>query len=231
MTDALICVSSAEYDHALSLGIAARRLRMIPNGCYPLPDVDRSTVRKQLGLRPEHVAIGFVGRIEAQKALDVLLAAFAQAAESQPMAKLVIVGNGSKEQALRQQAEELGISDRIVWTGPANGARMMAGFDVFALSSLYEAFPYVLIEAALRCLPMVATRVGGTAELVHDGINGSVVAPGDVAGFATALGRLIDDRANRERIGSASRKLAENFTAEIMATKTLELYEELVSAP
>ena len=230
VTDALICVSSAEYDHAISLGIAPRRLRTIPNGLFPLPDVDRSMVRSELGLHEEHAVIGFVGRLESQKAVDRLIAAFAIVAKAQPSARLVIVGHGSTEQVLRQQAANLGISNRIVWTGSVNGARMMAAFDVFALSSIYEAFPYVFIEAALCGLPIVSTDVGGTTELVHTGKNGSVIAIGDVPRFAAALNALISDPTMRSQFGAASRELGKNFTARVMADRTLELYKELVSA-
>ncbi len=228
LTDMLICVSSTEYDHAMSLGIARRRLQKVPNGLNPLPDVDRRTVREELDLRPEHVAIGFVGRLEAQKAVNVLISAFAECAQVQPSARLVIVGQGSDEQVLRQQAGQFGVADRIIWAGPANGARLMAGFDIYALSSIYEAFPYVLIEAAFRSLPIAATDVGGTRELVHDGVNGFVTAPGDIGGFAASLNTLVGDAATRKRLGAESCRLGENFTADAMAKKTLALYQELV---
>ncbi len=227
VSDVIICVSSAEYDHAVSLGIAPGRLKIVPNGLRPLPDADRSSVRDELGLLPEHVAIGFVGRLEPQKAVDTLIHAFASFARTESNARLVIVGEGQEETELRRCAQEAGVSGQILWTGAANGPRMMAGFDIFALPSIFEAFPYVLIEAAFRGLPIVSTAVGGTAELVHDGYNGRVVPLGDVPAFAAALQELVHDDEIRERLGAASQELGKKFTVEEMATKTIEIYEEL----
>lgn len=231
LADALICVSSAEYEHAVSMGIETSRLRLIPNGLDPLPNFDRSAVRKELGLNPEHIAIGFVGRLVPQKAVDHLIAAFAIVGAAIPQARLIIVGDGGQEAQLRKQAADLGLSESIVWAGSQNGARLMTAFDIYALSSIYEAFPYVLIEAALHGLPIVATRVGGTAELVHEGRNGALAPIGDVPAFAGALMKLVEDQATRERLGTESAILGKSFTADAMASRTLELYRDLLAQP
>ncbi|MGB5347191.1 MAG: glycosyltransferase [Woeseia sp.] len=228
--DAVICVSSAEYDHALSLKISRRVLRTVPNGLRPLAEENRADIRAELGLNADDVAIGFVGRLDPQKAVDMLILAFAETAKQHANARLVIVGQGADEPALRQLADSTGAADRIVWTGPASGARLMAAFDLLAMPSLYEAFPYVLIEAAFRGLPIVATAVGGTAELVHDDYNGKIVAQRDPAGLAVELGRLVSDEQKRQRYGAASKELGKNFTVEVMAANTLALYRELQDA-
>lgn len=230
ITDALICVSSAEFDHAVELGLRSNCLRTIPNGARPLPAADRTTVRSELGLDSDEVAIGFVGRLEPQKAVDDLISAFAILARARSNVRLVIIGDGNCEPSLRQHAISSGVSDQIIWTGPLDGARAMAGLDIFALSSIYEGFPYVLIEAAFRGLPIVATAVGGTSELVHDGVNGRVVGINDVAAFGAALQNLVEDTELRERMARASLQMSEQFTAEKMAERTLEMYQGLISA-
>lgn len=230
ITDALICVSSAEFDHAVDLGLRFDCLRTIPNGARPLPAADRATVRSELGLDPDQVAIGFVGRLEPQKAVDDLISAFALLARTRADVRLVIIGDGHCEPSLRQHAISSGVSDKIIWTGPLDGARAMAGLDIFALSSIYEGFPYVLIEAAFRGLPIVATAVGGTSELVHDGVSGRVVGINDVAAFGAALQSLAQDNELRARMAQASLQMSEQFTAEKMAERTLEMYRDLISA-
>ena len=228
LTDRIICVSSAERDHAQSLGIAPARLTVVPNGLGPLPEADRASVRAELGLTPGDVAIGFVGRLAEQKAVQRLVRAFA--AVEDPSARLVVVGGGPDEDGLKTLASELGVASRCAFTGPADGARMMAGFDVFALPSLYEAFPYVLIEAAFRGLPIVSMDVGGTAELVHDEVNGFVVEQGNETAFAAALRQLVDDAALRHRLGRGSVELGESFSVAAMTDRTLTVYEDLAGA-
>ena len=229
ITDALICVSSAEFDHAVELGLRSDCLRTIPNGARPLPAADRATVRAELGLDSDEVAIGFVGRLEPQKAVDDLISAFAILARTHSNVRLVIIGDGHCEPSLRQHAISSGVSDQIIWTGPLDGARAMAGLDIFALSSIYEGFPYVLIEAAFRGLPIIATAVGGTDELVHDGVNGRVVGINDVTAFGAALQSLANDNELRERMARASLEMSKQFTAEKMAERTLEMYQALLS--
>lgn len=230
LADAIICVSSAEFDHAKSQGIASKRLRVVPNGLRPLAHADRISVREELGLKPEHIVVGFVGRLDPQKAVNILISAFSIIAKEVSEARLLIVGQGQDEGALRQLAESEGAAERIIWAGPANGARMMVAFDIFAMSSIYEAFPYVLIEAAFRALPIISTDVGGTKELVLDNYNGRVVSRGDVSGLADALLELVTEGSVRASMSAASLALAESFTVEKMVANTLDVYYELVAA-
>ncbi|MBT8099015.1 MAG: glycosyltransferase [Gammaproteobacteria bacterium] len=229
LADAIVCVSSAEHEHAAALKIPQRLLKTVPNGLRPLADENRPAIRAELGLKPTDVVIGFVGRLDLQKAVDRLIRAFAETAQQHPNARLVIVGQGAEEQRLRTLADTTGVAGRIVWTGPASGAKMMAAFDLFALPSIYEAFPYVLIEAAFRGLPIIATSVGGTAELVHDDYNGKIVTSHDATAFAIELNRIVGESDMRRRMGEASRELGKGFTVDVMASRTLALYKGLVS--
>ena len=160
--------------------------------------------------------------------MDRLISAFAAVRKVQGAARLVIVGSGPDEAALKAQAERTGVADSITWTGDAEGARMMAGFDIFALASRYEAFPYVLLEATARGLPIVSTRVGGVDELVRDEQNGMVVEQGDIAGYTRRLESLVEDGDRRRAMGEESQRIVQRYGVDNMVRKTMEVYAELI---
>lgn len=226
--EGIICVSQVELEHARAMRLPAEKLFKVPNGLAPLAPVDRSALRRDAGIDPDEVCIGFVGRLAEQKSVARLMRAFAAAADGTD-AVLAIVGTGPDEPALRALADRLGIGRRLRWLGAANGPQLMAAFDVFALSSRYEAFPYVLLEAAARRLPIVSTRVGGVAEVVRHGRNGYVVEQGDTDAFAARLRELIVDRALRTTMGNESFDLGARFDIDSMVAGTIGVYRQLLS--
>ncbi len=229
--DRIICVSQHELRHAHELGIPAARLRLVPNGIQPLPRADRDALRAALGLGDDAICVGSVGRLTAQKAMDRLLSAFAMAAPAGSRTRLLIVGDGPDRAALEQQAARLGISRQLMLAGAADGARLMAAFDLFALSSRYEAGPYVLLEAAARGLPIVMTPTGGAGEIVRDGFNGRIAASHELEDLAACLRQLLSDPARRRLMGQHSAELASRFSAERMVEETLAVYRELLPSP
>ncbi len=226
--EGIICVSSAERRHALANGLPTEKLFTVPNGLAALQPVDRQAVRRRMGLERGQVAIGFVGRLARQKAVHRLVAAFAEVARSQERARLVVVGDGPDAAAARAQAAGLGVADRIIWTGVADGPEAMAAFDVFALCSLYEAFPYVLLEAMARGLPVVSTRVGGVDELLGDGSNGVVVEQDDADGLRRALADLAGDAERRRAMGERSLAIVRDYDVDTMVDRTLGVYATLL---
>jgi glycosyltransferase involved in cell wall biosynthesis len=222
ITDALICVSEEEAAHALEIGIASQRIHVVPNGIAALPAADRGAVRAELGAAPDQVVIGFVGRISEQKGVDRLIRAFAAMRGTD--ARLVIVGDGPLLPDARQLAETIGVAERTVFMGAADGPLLMAGFDLFALPSAYEGFPYVLLEALARGLPIVTTLVGGARAAVRDGRNGVIVPQGRIDALAAALARLSGDPALRQAMSAESRRISLDFTADRMLDKTLAVY-------
>jgi len=222
----IICVSETERRHALSLGIPAHKLTVVQNGLSPLPDPDRDAARRQLGLCDRQICIGFVGRLAPQKSVGRLLAAFAHIAGNNPLVRLAIVGAGQERAQLRQSARQLDVKDKVIWTGEADGPALMAGFDIFVLPSRYEAFPYVLLEAAARGLPLVATRVGGAEEVIQDDVNGYIVD--DEEQLSSRLLQLIRDPDRRHAMGHASLDRATAFSVDRMVAETVTLYRTLV---
>lgn len=225
--EGIICVSSAEYSHAREIGLPAGKLFTVENGIAPLAEIDRGAIRRRLGLRDNEVAIGFVGRLAAQKAVHRLIEAFVLVRNTHAHARLVIVGNGPDEAGLKILARDRGVSDSVIWTGEANGPEIMGALELFALPSRYEAFPYALLEAAARRLPIVTTNVGGVKELVHDGVNGVVVEQDDIDGFARGLVRLVGDHQQRRDMGAQSQRIGAHFNFDSMVGKTLAVYATL----
>jgi glycosyltransferase involved in cell wall biosynthesis len=117
--------------------------------------------------------------------------------------------------------------DRTLFTGQADGPVLMSAFDVFALPSRYEGFPYVLLEAAGRGLPIVTMAVGGAGIVVAEGWNGFIVPQGDdPAPLARKLGTLLSDATLRRVMGQRSVERAAGLTVEKMVERTVAVYRE-----
>ena len=224
--DLIICVSEEERDHAVSLGIEPRRLRVVNNGLLSLPPADRGAARARMSLADNHLCIGCVGRLSDQKSIDRLLKAFAEMRADVPQARLVVVGTGPRREALERLAGELGISETVRFQGAGHGAALMAGFDVYAMSSVYEAFPYVYLEALARGLPIVTTPVGGSGAVVQDGVNGRIADGIEPTDLAACLVEVCADGETRASMARASLRRAERFSSEAMVDATLAAYEQ-----
>jgi glycosyltransferase involved in cell wall biosynthesis len=178
--------------------LPAARLRQIPNGI----DLARFAV-PPAALPGEGPIVGTVAALRPEKNLARLLHAFARAVAGRP-GRLVIVGDGSERTALERLAADLGIADRTLFAGHvAEPAPLIAGFDIFALSSDTEQMPISLLEAMAAGRPAVATDVGDIRIMLPSENRGFVVPP-DAAALAAALGTLMDDAALRARLGAAN---------------------------
>ena len=230
-TARIIAVSPEEARAAVALGLGASRVITIPNGIGPDVRAARNTARRAIGAADDgEIVIGFVGRLVEQKAPDVLVRAFALAAQRAPRLRLAIVGGGPLEQPLRDLAARQNVGERIVWLGERDARGLIAGFDMFAIASRKEGLPYVVLEAMAAGLPIVATSTAGVESLVLTGENGRVVPPGDVSRFAEAIVQLATDAPMRARWGQVSQARAALFTIDAMVDKTLEAYYEAIRA-
>ena len=185
-----------------------------------------ATLRRGWGADDATLLVGFVGRFVEQKSIDTLIRAFAIFCRKEPRdAKLVIVGAGPLESALRRAAEASGVAERVVWAGfHEDIVDVMHAFDVFALTSRHEGFGLVLVEAMAARRPVVATRTGAIGEVVVNGETGFLAEPGDAASVADALAKLTDASV-RARLGAAGhRRVGEHFTLERMWDATEAVY-------
>ncbi len=177
-------------DLALGWGVAPERATVLPNPAPTLPELrPRDELRRELGF--DGPTLVFAGRLTAQKSLDLGIDAARRAGVA-----LVIAGDGPDRAAL----ERLGWA-RFLGARPREAVlEFFRAGDASLLSSSWENFPHSVVEALAVGTPVIATRTGGVAEVVHDGENGLVVEPGDVDALAGAISRFFADSALAERL-------------------------------
>jgi len=167
-----------------------------------------------------------IGRLSRQKGFNYLMQAIHILAMRGIECRLVLLGTGSEENNLKKLASDLGLTDRIQILGfQQNPYQYLAHSTVFMLSSLYEGFPNVLLEALALGTPSIATRCPtGPEELVTDGVDGVLVPPADEHALATAIERMLSDNALRARLSEAGKKRSTDFAVEHIVKQ----YEDVI---
>jgi len=198
-------------------GIALNRTRVEP------------IEREEFGLNPDVAIVGMVARLAKEKGHEYFLSAAKIVVTEYPKVHFLIVGDGPQRQKLACLATELGLRDKISFIGyRADVFRILTLFDIFALSTLWEGLPTVILEAMAMSKPVVATNVGGNPEVVLDGTTGFLVPARDPEILAERIVRLLRDESLRRRMGEEGRRrVEEEFTIERMVEETESLYEEL----
>lgn len=219
--DRIITVSAAEKTHGQELGIDPKKLVTIINGASLPQDATRNSARALMGLEPEDIAIGFIGRLDHQKAPLRFVQAVSQAVQQSPAIKGIVIGDGE----MRDSAEAANTQGAVKFMGWQNGPALFPGLDVFCMTSYYEAMPYTLLEALHAGIPIVTTAVGGVEETVQEDENGFVL-PTDCTPEALSerLVILANDAEKRAAFGASSHHLAQDRTVENMVSQTLQLY-------
>lgn len=247
-SDVLIASTQAELHDLVELyGAAPGKIRVIPGGV----DSDRfrprrsAALRRQLGLEGRRVVL-FIGRLERLKGVETLLKAFAllgaQRRSGAAPAHLLIIGgdstNGRLEsrshdgeaRRLLQRARELGIGDAVQFLGPVGHDRLPAYYslaDVCVVPSFSESFGLVALEAQACGTPVVASRVGGLAQLVKDGLTGFTILDHSERAFAERIAQLLDHPRLRAQFGRRGRLLAHNYSWEQTGARLEELYRTI----
>lgn len=217
---AFFAVSEELKLHMVREGFPAGRVGVLTNGIEPGPrpgDSERAEARSALGVTDEAFVVGTVARLDPVKGLGFLVDGFAALRRSLPEARLVLVGEGPERPVLETVVRERGLEGSVVLTGHRADARvLMAGFDVFVNSSVYEGVSLTILEAMAAGLPVIATRVGGSPEVVVDGVTGVLVPVRDPGALAKAVSSLASADVRR-RMGDAGReRLLACFTLERM---------------
>lgn len=232
--DAVVTVSRAIGDAADAIARPRRPITVVPNGAdaQVFMPRDHAEARRRLGIPPEGPVISYVGKLVPRKGVDTLVEAMGiLAARSAEAPRLVMAGIGGMREPLEQRAAELGVADRITWLGKVPhddvGWVMSAG-DVFVLPSLSEGLPTVVCEAMACGLPVVATAVDGTPEIVDDPATGLLVQPHDAGGLAAALARVLDhpDMA-RAMAAEALRRSEAEYTWAANARRMEQVYAQV----
>lgn len=229
----VLCVSPDLYEECLALGVAKRRCVLLENGIDLKENTRRHTpveAKQKLQIRPDRFLVGAVGRLSSEKGFDLLARAVGQLRRDGLAADLVVVGEGDERRRLEALIAELGLGDHVRLLGyRADLPDWYEAMDVFALSSLREGLPNVLLEAMALETPVVATRIAGVPRLVRHEENGLLVEPGSVEGLATALGRLLRDPDLRGRLSRAGRRTVEaDYSFAVRMDKLRLLYDRML---
>ena len=233
MTDAVVANSRAVADDALRRGeVRASKLRVIHNGVESIPPpttVERQRIRAGWGAGEADIVIGAVGNLRAVKGHEYLLPAFAAAAADDQRLRLVIVGEGPERPAIEAKVRERAIGDRVHLAGSVlDPQELYGGFDMVVHPSLSEGLSNTLLEAASAGRPIIATSVGGTAEIIHDEQTGLLIAPADIAALSHTIVRLAANPGLRRRLGDTARTHVQaKFGMGRYVDEFAALYEEL----
>lgn len=209
--DATIVLSESEKNDALRHGLSSsKRLFVIPHGIDLPADffLSREEARNRLGLRPDEHVVGAIGNIYANKGYRFLV----EAMQDVP-ARLVVIG------AVRYNEWQARAAEHVMFAGAiADASRYLKAFDVFAISSVKEGLPYVLLEAMAAGVPIVATRVGAIPEVIEHQKTGLLVRPADPRVIRDAIKLLLADANLSSKLASAARAVI---------TQTYRLDEQL----
>ena len=239
--DAIVAVSDFAARSYLEAGYRSDRVRVVHNALDISgwdPSIDAAPVRAELGIKPDELVVGIVGRMYRWKGHGDLLNAVAMVSQNVPGVKVLVVvqddvllNEGRSYKAdLEEQARRLGISSRVVFAGFRKDVdRLVAAMDVFALPSWGDSFGMVYLEAMAMNKPCVAWTAGGAPEVIETGRTGYVVPTGDVAALAKALDALLVSPELRQRFGEEGRRRAETvFTPQRMSESMLSVYRSVL---
>jgi glycosyltransferase involved in cell wall biosynthesis len=187
---------------AVSWGVPPARVSVLPNPAPELHDGEpRDVVRASFGM--DRLTLAFAGRLTAQKSLGLAL----QAVSEVDGIDLLIAGEGDERAPLEDAVAKLGLVERVRFLGPIARDRVIDLFraaDAAILSSSWENFPHTVVESLAAGTPVIATRAGGVAEVVHDDVNGLLVPTDDADALGAAVRRFVADAELRERLRAAA---------------------------
>jgi UDP-glucose:(heptosyl)LPS alpha-1,3-glucosyltransferase len=212
-----------------------RNITVIHNGLPDCPSAElkpADQVRTELGIDPNAPLIVCAARLEPEKDVATLLIAMQKLRGDFPAAHCVIAGKGSLHDALAAQIKQLGLQQHVQLLGFCPDVQsIIAAADIFALPSLAEPFGLVLLEAMSVGKPVVATQVAGPVEIVEHGVTGMLVPPSDPPALAAALGHLIRNREDADKMGRQGRARFQSlFTDTRMAAAVAQVYREVLQA-
>jgi len=214
-------------------GVAREKIRTIYYGIEPAPAAaDRHALRASLNMGSEDIVVGIIARLVEQKGHRYLIDAFAKAVTKNQKLRLLIVGSGTLEEELKKQVNQLGVQEKVIFTGyRSDTVDLLNVIDIFAHPSLWEGFGLSVLEAMNRGKPVVATRVSALPELIEDTVTGFLVPPRDVAALADALLKLADNPALQQQMGTSGQKRCRSFfSVDRMIQETRSLYAEVLAS-
>ncbi|MGH7259202.1 MAG: glycosyltransferase family 4 protein [Nitrospiraceae bacterium] len=233
-TTRFFAVSEANRRLGVELGLFAEdRCTVIRSGvdlaALRRMEVDTTAKKRELGLEPGRPVVGMVAPMKPQKApLDFVRVA-AQVARKKPETQFLFVGDGELRSAMEEEISRLDLVKSFRLAGWRRDApALMCCLDVFVLTSLWEGLPRVYLEALASGVPVVGTRVDGAAEVIRDGVNGYLLAPGDVQGLADGILALLANPTLAADMGRRGESLPPEFDIHDMVRRQEEEYTRLL---
>lgn len=221
-----IMISSETYQRARRMPLMWRKVVLIKNGVAPVDFMERDEARSELELTiPQgHALIGGIGELHQNKNWSVAIQTIASFPAT---AHLAIVGSGEEYDSLQHHIEKLNVSNRVHLLGYVPDAvRYLKAFDIFILPSKKEGLPYVILEAGLAGLPVVASDLPGNRDIIESGVHGFLVEPQPRI-LATCIEMLLRDEGMRWRLGSTlQERVMQDFSIHNMTEETFILYSK-----
>jgi glycosyltransferase involved in cell wall biosynthesis len=238
--DHFVFVSRHARD-SFGYAVSAQRGSLIYDGIESIP-VDRNAARDRLlaefSLPSDTRLVGMVARLASQKDHVTLIRAAGRVVSVSPNVRFLVVGDHTSTDASRQQyralahlVEERGLTSHFIFSGfRGDIPQLLSGIDISVLSTHFEGFPLVILEAMAQGTPVIATAVGGVTEIIVDQDTGLLHRPSDDADLATKIVTLLSDRALAERLALAGRRLVEErFTIQRFASSIASLYQRTIA--
>jgi glycosyltransferase involved in cell wall biosynthesis len=232
--DHVICVSSAQADKVLRVGVPIQRVTVIHNAI----DVDRFAEAdpsdrgrlEQFFADPPKLIVGAAGRLSPEKGFHDLVDAAGIVTRNAPWVGFVLFGSGPLQDSIQERIVANGLAGRFVLAGFAKDLdRFFPHFDVFVQSSYTEGMPNVLLEAQAAKVAVVATAVGGTPEIIQDRINGLLSSPGNAKQLAEAIEYLLSSDSRRREMGLYGRRMVtKKFTFQTQCKAYQHLIDQIV---
>jgi glycosyltransferase involved in cell wall biosynthesis len=230
--DGVVAISQLIAELLIAAGVDAKKIRVIPSGIdvrqFSIASCAPGPAKCQAGV----TVIGSVGVLEERKGHRFLLEAAARLKAKGLRLRYRIAGAGPLRQELERHTARLGLSEDFEFLGFVDDtAAFLAGVDIFVMPSLFEGLGVAALEAMAARKPVIASRVGGLAESVIDGVTGLLVAPGDEVQLADAIEKLCSEPARGVALGQSGREqVLRNFTVEQMAARNEAFYYDLLAS-
>jgi glycosyltransferase involved in cell wall biosynthesis len=228
-------VSASLREQLISEGFPERRVGVIHNGIDPGAPASadaRQRARTAFGFASDDFVVGGVGRLDPVKDYATLIDAFGLLSRLGRRIRLILIGDGPQRVDLTRRLRDCGLSNVASLLGHRDDVRdLLPAMDVFVSSSIFEGVSLTLLEAMAAGLPVVATRVGGTPEVVVDQVTGLLVPPRAPEALASAVARLMADPEDRAAQGASGRaRVVQSFHIDTMVHRYMEIYRRLGAA-
>ncbi|MHC1785271.1 MAG: glycosyltransferase family 4 protein [Anaerolineaceae bacterium] len=213
-------------------GISPLKVTAIPNS-IPVEDFHRPDLRdfyrQKWNFSAEDIVIGFTGRIQKVKNLDILIRAFALLSPDYPHLRLALAGSGDLQSELEALSKSLGVADRITWTGFVNDIPgFLSSMDIYIQPSINEGLSLSILEAMAAGKPVIATRVGSAEDVIDNENTGLVIQPRSEEAIVNSVKILLDNPDLRQRLAqNAKNTVFEKYNLQKMVDSYIKLYHEL----